>query len=103
MRDTIKRLPKLRGHGKNRARTVNSARVVYTPVNIAVLDASFKNNDTVSPKTLAERGIVATRSGRAPAVKILGKGEIKTAVTVEGCKISVAARTAIEKAGGTIR
>ena len=37
MRDVIKRLPKLRGYGKNRARTVNSERVLPSVVNVRAL------------------------------------------------------------------
>ncbi len=39
MRDIIKKLPKLRGHGKNRARTVNSERVLPVVVNVSALEA----------------------------------------------------------------
>lgn len=102
LRDIIKKLPKLRGHGKNRARTVNDARVVYTPVNLSVLSAAFKAGETVTPEDLVLRKVVASRAGRAPAVKVLGNGALAHKLTIQGCKVSTSARTAIESAGGTI-
>ncbi len=48
MRDILKKLPKRRGHGKNRSRTVRP-QVVYSPVNLAALDKAFNAGDTVSP------------------------------------------------------
>lgn len=102
IRDLIKKLPKLRGHGKNRARTVSDARVTYVPVNLAKL-TSFTAGQTVSPQTLVEKKIVSLVRGRLPAVKILGTGIISVALTIERCAISQGARVAIEKAGGTIK
>ncbi len=102
MRDFIKKLPKLRGHGKNRARTVNSERVTAFPVNLTRLEANFIDGEVVSPKTLVNKGVVSTVSRRAPMVKILATGEITKKLTIEGCQISEAAQAKIEKAGGTV-
>jgi large subunit ribosomal protein L15 len=102
LRDVIKKLPKRRGYGKNRARTVNSSRVAYTPVNLSQLEAAFSGGDTVNPATLIEKGIITTRAGTGPRVKILGRGELKKRVDVGGCMVSEAAKTAIEKAGGSV-
>lgn len=102
MRDFIKKLPKLRGHGKNRARTVNSERVTAFPVNLTRLEANFIDGEVVSPKTLVSKGVVSTVSRRAPMVKILATGEITKKLTIEGCQISAVAQAKIEKAGGTV-
>ena len=102
VRDLIKKLPKRRGHGKNRARTVRSERVRYAVVNVATLEALFKAGETVSPAALLTKGLVRRKKGRAPKVKILGTGEITKALTVDHCVVSASARTAITKAGGTI-
>ncbi len=102
MREIIKKLPKLRGHGINRARTVNSERVLAFPVNVAALEASFENGAEVNPKTLVAAGVVATRRKRAPVVKILGNGELTKKLTVSGCAISASAKEKIEKAGGSV-
>lgn len=103
MRDIIKKIPKLRGHGVNRADTVNSERVLPTVVNVSVLEANFKDGETVSPKTLVAAGAISTVRRRAPAVKILGNGELKKKLTVENCTVSKSAGEKIKKAGGTIK
>ncbi|MGE5541018.1 MAG: uL15 family ribosomal protein [Bacillota bacterium] len=63
MRDIIKKLPKRRGHGKNRARTVRADRVIYVPVNLAALESAFSAGDTVTPATLFKKGLVTMRAG----------------------------------------
>jgi large subunit ribosomal protein L15 len=99
IRDFIKRLPKLRGRGKN----INtSIEVKAFPVNLFVLEEHFKSGDSVSPKTLSEKGIVSTFSGSLPRIKILGTGTISKKLKIEGCSISIGAKAAIEKAGGTV-
>lgn len=102
MRDFIKKLPKLRGHGKNRARTVNNERVKATPVNLNVLEKHFAVGDTVSPKTLVAAKLISTLSKKAPIVKILATGTLTKMVTVEGCEVSAAAKVAIEAVGGKV-
>ncbi len=102
MRDIIKRLPKLRGHGKNRARTVNNERVLPTVFNLKVLEAAFEAGETVSPATLLAKKILTTKKGKLPEVKILGTGEITKKITLSGCIISASAKAKIEKAGGTV-
>jgi len=102
MREIIKKIPKLRGFGKNRAKTVNSERVLAVPVNVSALGEAFKAGDTVSPKTLVAAKLVSTRGKTLPKVKILGNGTLDIKLTVSGCTISKTAREKIEKAGGTI-
>ena len=102
VRDLIKKLPKRRGHGKNRARTVKTNRIAVSAVNIAVLETAYKVGETVSPASLLARGLVRRAKGRVPAVKILGTGTLTRALVVKGCTISVSARAAISAAGGTI-
>ncbi|NCN52694.1 50S ribosomal protein L15 [Candidatus Parcubacteria bacterium] len=102
MRDIIKKLPKLRGHGKNRAKTVNAERPIAMPVNIAALALAFPKGGEVSPKSLVGAGVIRSQRGKAPLVKILGNGEITQKITVTGCSVSASAREKIEKAGGTI-
>lgn len=102
MRDIIKRLPKLRGHGKNRARTVNSERVLPTVVNLAVLETVFSAGDTVSPQTLHAKGVVSLTKGKLPAVKVLGTGEITKKITISGCVYSASVKAKVEKAGGQV-
>lgn len=53
----------------------------------------------VTPETLAEAGLI--RTGKGPA-KILANGEISSAVTIRGIKVSSGAREKIVAAGGTV-
>lgn len=101
-RDFIKKLPKLRGHGKNRARTVRTNRVAASVVNLAALDAAYAVGETVSPGSLFVRNLVRRVKGRMPVVKILGTGTISKALVIKGCIVSKSARTAIVAATGTI-
>ena len=102
MRDIIKRIPKRRGHGKNRSRTVVPTRVKPVAVNLSVLEASFDAGDRVSPKELVAKGVVRTQAGKAPVVKILGTGSITKKLHVVNCTLSASAREAILKAGGEV-
>ena len=100
MREIIKKLPKLRGHGVNRARTVNADKVLPTVINVAVLE-KFEGKD-VSPKTLMIAGLISARRKKAPAVKILGNGDLSKKLMVSGCLVSKSAKEKIEKAGGSV-
>lgn len=99
LRDIIKKLPKLRGRGKN-INTSIEAKVVA--VNLASLEANFKANETVTVKALVDKKIVRRLGGKNPVVKILGKGEVSKALTLKGLEVSATAREAIAKAGGSV-
>jgi len=108
MRDIIKKLPKLRGHGKNRSRTVKTNRISVSVVNLAKIEKAYNTGETVSPATLLAKGLVRRAKGRAPAVKILGgpsasrRSRLAKALTVKNCALSAVARAALIAAGGTI-
>lgn len=102
MRDMLKKLPKLRGHGQNRARTVRAKRREYTPVNLATLEAVFIAGDAVTPETLYKKGVIGSRGGKIAYVKILAAGTLTKNLAVSDCTVSAAAKTAIEAAGGSI-
>lgn len=102
MRELIKKLPKLRGHGINRAQTVRSGVEKPVVVNLSVLEETFKAGDVVSPKTLREAGAVSARRKKAPKVKLLGNGTLTKKLIVQGCEVSASARQQIEKAGGAV-
>lgn len=98
LRDIIKKLPKLRGRGKN----VNkSFEIRPAIVNLAKLSV-FSPKDIVTNTSLFEKGVIEKVKGRIPQVKILGKGSISIALTVSGCVVSKSAKEAIEKAGGSV-
>jgi large subunit ribosomal protein L15 len=87
----IKRLPRKRGFR-------NLFRVEYSPVNIGSLE-SFPAGTEVNAEKLYAAGLI--KSLDRP-VKILADGEIKVALTVKVSKISEAAKTKIEAAGGKV-
>lgn len=101
IRDIIKKIPKLRGHGKNRAKTINDSVKKPAVVNLTDLDI-FKSGDNVNPTSLVEAGLVKKSGGRVPVIKILGGGEIKKKLVISDVALSESAREKIEKAGGSI-
>ncbi len=101
LRDIIKKLPKLRGHGKNRGRTVNSGKVIPEVVNVSTLETKLSGTE-VTPQILLEQSLIKRGNRKNPAVKILGNGELSKKVSVSNCQVSTSAREKIEKAGGTI-
>ena len=101
-RDLIKKIPKRRGYGKNRAQTVRADRVVYAPINLASLEQAFAVGETVTPAVLLAKKLVRAHKGRAPKVKILGMGALTKALVITRCALSESAQAAILKAGGTI-
>lgn len=99
LRDIIKKIPKLRGRGKN----INKAfRTKPAVVNVSEIATVVKGGEVINPAFLLEHKLIQKVSGKTPQVKILGNGEITVAITISGCTISASARTAIEKAGGKV-
>jgi large subunit ribosomal protein L15 len=100
-RDQIKKIPKLRGHGKNRSRTVRN-NPGYAVINLSALEAVFTAGDAVTTSTLLKKGIATTRGGRVLPIKLLGTGTLTKKLAVTGLVTSAAAKTAIEAAGGSV-
>ncbi|MDO8523922.1 MAG: uL15 family ribosomal protein [bacterium] len=99
-RDIIKKLPKRRGYGRNRSRTV----VPYVPIASVSLDSiskKFPNGGAVTPIALVRAGLVRRIGGKVPPVKILG-GEVFVKLDFKNISVSAPAKEAIEKAGGSI-
>jgi large subunit ribosomal protein L15 len=88
----IKSLPSHRGF-------TNIFREQYTVVNIDRL-AAFPDGSEVTLGTLVDAGVV---KGLKERVKVLGRGELDRALTVEVHRFSKAAREKIEAAGGVAR
>lgn len=98
IRDWIKRYPKLRGYrfkGRN-------LKFKIQIVNLDILEKKFKTGETVNPSSLLEKGIIRKIKGKAPQVKILGRGELTRKLIIEECQVSDGAREKIVKAGGQI-
>ena len=85
----VRRIPK-RGF-------TNIFRVEFQVVNLRDLERVFSDGDTVSPETMAARGLI--RKGTRP-VKVLGDGELSKKLEVTAHKFSGSARERIEAAGG---
>jgi large subunit ribosomal protein L15 len=100
IRDFIKRIPKLRGRGKNINTSIQSKDFV---LNLSILNKSFNAGDVVSPATLLQNKLIQRTSGVMPVVKILSNGKIEKKLKIEGCKVSKGAKEAIEKAGGEVK
>lgn len=102
MRDTIKKLPKLRGEGVSRNQ-FKTEFVHYVVLNLGVLSLEFKNGDRITPKVLLEHALVEKKGNKVPMVKILGSGEFDKKLDIRGCLISESAKAAVEKLGGTVK
>ena len=74
-------------------------KVRYEAINLDRLLAAFEGAPTISLDDIYARGLAR----RGAPVKILGKGEIAAAVTVEAHSFSTAAADKIHKAGGKAR
>ena len=81
----------------------NINRVEYQAVNLKVLQSLFDNKkikkSNVNISDLIKNGLVSKND----LVKILGFGELKTALNIEAHKFSKSAQDKIEKSGGKIK
>lgn len=98
-RDLIKKIPKLRGRGKNQFKSFASRKA---PVNLSDLEKMFSSGDIVNPKVLIEKGLVMKRGGVIPVVKILATGTLTKKLTIQGCNVSASAKVKIEKVKGEV-
>lgn len=90
-----KRLPYLRGKGRNK-----SFRPSPLVVNVKYLN-NLPKNSVVDLDTLVKNRIVKEQDAKKFGVKILGDGELTQALTIK-LPISKSAATKIEKAGGKV-
>ena len=75
----------------------NIFRSEYHVVNLDQLEARFEKGATVTAETLRETGLVSSRTA---LIKILGRGEVTKALTVQAHKFSGKAAEKIAAAGG---
>lgn len=73
-------------------------RTEYEVVNLDQLEARFDAGATVTPEALRAAGLIG---GRDPRVKVLARGEVSKALTVQAHKFSGKAAEKIAAAGGT--
>ncbi len=99
IRDTIKRLPKLRGRGKSSFKSIETKPAV---MNLGAIDLMFAAGAVISPEALLEKQLIRRAGGIAPRVKILANGEVTKKFTFKNVIVSESAKAKIEKAGGSI-
>lgn len=92
----IRRLPFLRGKGRN-----NSIRIKPLIVNVQALNI-FSEGDTVDIESLSKKLLVRLKDAKENGVKILGDGEILKKLIIK-LPISKNAVKKIEKAGGSVK
>ena len=91
----IKRLPFLRGKGRNKAFKGKAAVINVSALNI------FGKGETVNLETLAKHKLVNLKEVAGTGIKILGDGELGVALKVT-VPVSKGAAEKITKAGGTV-
>ena len=84
----LQRIPKLKGF-------TNPFRVEYTPVNLDAIAALGVSE--INPDVLIANGLLRKKD----FIKVLGRGELKSAINVSAHGFSASAKAAIEAAGGT--
>jgi len=99
LRDIIKKIPKRRGYGKNRGRTVDGTKPDAVAISLERLGILFESGAEVTSRMLAEKGAI---SRHLPPVKIVGTGTLAKKLSLKGISVSASARAAIEKAGGSV-
>ena len=99
IRELIKRYPKLRGYRQK----LKNKKLKIMVLNLEVLEKKFNSGEKITPKILLEKRIIHKIKGRIPKVKILGKGKLTKALTIEDCEVSKSARKKIEEVGGIIK
>src|SRR5919106_147333 len=92
------RMRKLRGPHRKMSMPFEPFRTRTQPVNVSDLEARFDAGAEVTPESLRAAGLAKRRD----PVKILGRGELETKLTVRAHAFSASAKEKIEKAGGTV-
>lgn len=91
-----RRLPKRGFH--------NLFRKEYAPVNLGTLDAAIASGKLDGSQPITEAMLVAAglADGKLAGVRLLAEGTISRAVTITVSGASVAAKAAVEQAGGSV-
>lgn len=99
-RDIIKKMPKLRGRGKNINTPITTK---SASVNLSAVEKNFDNGATVSPSTLFAKNLIKKVGGKFPTVKVLSNGELSKKVIFKNCDVSVTALEKITKSGSSVK
>ncbi|HEY4489769.1 MAG TPA: uL15 family ribosomal protein [Candidatus Paceibacterota bacterium] len=99
IRDIIKKIPKLRGRGKNSNKSIQ-----WKPVtlNLDILEKNFENGETVSPSSVIGKGIAKKSEVHTRGIKILSDGKITKKLIIKSISMSKNAHEKLSKAGTTI-
>lgn len=89
----FRRMPKYKGFNAK-------FKIEAEAVNVDALENAYKDGETVTKESLIEKGIARKNTEK---IKILGKGEIKKKLKIEGLVLSESAAEKIKKAGGSIK
>lgn len=89
LRQTLLRVPKLRGFKSDKIR----------PIEVSLSALTKLTETLITPKSLKAAGLIENAK---VAVKLLGNGEAKASLVVRGCLVTEGARKKIEAAGGRI-
>jgi len=89
----FKRLP-TRGFNNAQFRTN------YETLNLDTIEKFFKASEKVSLESLRKKGLL--KGARADQLKILGRGELKKAVSIEAHHVTASAKEKLEKAGAKL-
>jgi large subunit ribosomal protein L15 len=84
----------------------NVNRKEYAPINLGTLEAAFESGKLDSAQPITEavlRAAGLVRLGKVDGVRLLAKGAITRALTIEVSGASAAAVAAVEQAGGTVK
>lgn len=95
MRDIIKKLPKRRGYGKNRGRTVIPEQAARA-VSLTKIDKLFAAGE-ITKKMIVTMGIAKS----SQPVTIVA-GETSKKYSFKGVRVTAQAKAAVEKAGGSV-
>src|SRR3989338_643683 len=85
VREELKKLPKLRGHGTHGLRSIATKPLA---VNVGALEKLFSTGATITPQALRERSLVRAHRGSKLVVKILGDGTLTKKFSISGCQVS---------------
>ena len=99
IRQMIKKIPRLRGRGKNSLKTFQ---IKPIGINLGELNTFFPQGGKVTPQALIRVKLLNYVAASIPRVKILAGGEITKKYEVMGCTVSAKAKEMIVKMGGSV-
>lgn len=94
-----KRTPKLKGFKKG----YFESRTKKVVVKLSEIESKAKQGDTINEVFLMEHGLISNVSHKQPIIKILFDKDISKKIAIDGVAVSQKAKSAIEKAGGSVK